>query len=258
MSIDSRILPIIRFLPFAVLSYTRALASPQRKKEKIESDDDHNSSLPPHNGIGTKAERRAASKRSGGGGGGGRFPRISGAPTNDSVGTPDSLFASLDEIFHFTYDPCPLNGLQLPDVPNGLSTPWGYTTFVNPPYSEIAPWLSLAVNNMALYGTRSVILIPAHVETLYWDQLVTRWASEVWYCITGLQFKGYDSKFSLPMCLLLFGQFDDVLPLDRPNGARVHLGENYWFISRLPRGDQHVRLRRADARSRQQETAVVK
>ena len=232
---------------------TRLRARDTQKKIQVDDSKSNGALAPSHHGSGKKPNRKAS-----GGGRGGRFPRISGAPANDSVGTPDSLFTSLDEIFHFTYDPCPLNGLSLPDVPDGLSTPWGYTTFINPPYSEIAPWLSLAINNMALYGTRSVLLIPAHVETLYWDQLVTRWASEVWYCITGLQFKGYDSKFSLPMCLVLFGQFDDELPLNHPNGARVHLGENYWFISRLPRGDHHVRLRSADARGRQHETGVVK
>lgn len=187
-----------------------------------------------------------------------RFPRISGAPANDSVPTLDTLFSDLDAIFHFDYDPCPLNGLTTVGVPDGLATAWGPTTFVNPPYSDIAQWLAAAVNNLAVYGSRSVVLIPAHVETLYWDKLVTPWASEIWQCVGGLRFEGYKSKFSMPMALVLYGQFDDVLPLQWEENTRIFLGENYWRKSRLPRGTINLWLRCADARRRQAQTGVVK
>lgn len=186
------------------------------------------------------------------------YPRISGAPVNDSVGTADALFSDLDDLFCFHYDPCPLGGLDTPGVPDGLTTPWGLTTFVNPPYSQISGWLAHAVNNLALYGSRSVFLIPAHVETQYWNDIVTYWASEIWFCITGLRFNGYKNKFAAPMCLVLFGQFDDMLLPARATGQRINLGENAWFISLLPRGISGNRLRRADARRCAQKRRVVK
>lgn len=174
------------------------------------------------------------------------FPRISNAPVNDSVGTPDELFDSLHKRFDFTHDPCPLNGATTADVPDGLATAWGLTTFVNPPYSNIAPWLAHAVSNMQRFGTRSVVLVPAHVETLYWDTYVTPWASEVWFCVTGLRFKNYTSKFPLPMALIFYGQFYDDLPLPRRTGMHEQAGDNHWSVSVLPRGLRHLRLRRLD------------
>lgn len=164
-----------------------------------------------------------------------RFPRISGAPVNDSVGTPIPLYDDLDAMFSFTYDPCPLNGKDDPNVPNGLEQRWGWTSFINPPYSQIVVWLAWAVYQMYTYGTRSVFLIPAHVETLYWHHYVLEHASEVWFCCTGLRFAGYAEKFSMPMCLIIFGALDDCLPL-HASGTRLRLGENQWYVQLLPRG----------------------
>ena len=174
-----------------------------------------------------------------------RFSRISGVPANDSIATPDPLFIDLNNWFHFTHDPCPLNGKENADTPDGLETGWGFTTFVNPPYSNIASWLSIAVNNLVLYGTRSVFLIPAHVETMYWFNYVTQWASEVWFCVTGLRFTGYKEKFTQPMTLVIYGQFADVLSFHH-TGDTIRLGQNLWSVVVLARGLSNQRLRLFD------------
>lgn len=174
-----------------------------------------------------------------------RFPRISGAPENDDVATPDPLFLDLNARFHFTYDPCPLRGKDTENVPNGLESAWGFTTFVNPPYSCIGAWLSVAVNNLARYGTRSVVLVPAHIETVYWFNYVTPWASEMWICVTGLRFAGYKEKFPQPMSLLIYGQFADELPLHQ-TGDIIRFGQNIWTVIILPRGVRNQRARLLD------------
>lgn len=175
-----------------------------------------------------------------------RFPRISSAEANDSVGTSAELFSDLHALFKFTYDPVPLNGLATPGVPDALKTPWGMTTFINPPFSNIAHFLAMAVSNLTIYGTRSVFLMPAHVETVYWDSLVWDRASEVWYCHTGLRFEGFEHKFSLPMAIVLYGSFGDVLPAVRRTGDRLKLGENYWYVTILPTGELRQKLRIRD------------
>jgi hypothetical protein len=47
--------------------------------------------------------------------------------------TPPDLYQKLDEEFGFDFDPCPC---PLPKDFNGLSTEWGQSNFVNPPFSK--------------------------------------------------------------------------------------------------------------------------
>jgi hypothetical protein len=47
--------------------------------------------------------------------------------------TPPDLYRKLDEEFSFDFDPCPY---PLPKKFNGLTTEWGHTNFVNPPFSK--------------------------------------------------------------------------------------------------------------------------
>lgn len=48
--------------------------------------------------------------------------------------TPPDLMASLNNEFHFDYDPCPY---PLPDRFNGLAEEWGQSSFVNPPFGSV-------------------------------------------------------------------------------------------------------------------------
>lgn len=60
---------------------------------------------------------------------------------SDSWKTPKELYDKLDAEFHFNYDPCPLNDNP---IINGLTTEWGTSTFLNPPYSKPTPWVCKA------------------------------------------------------------------------------------------------------------------
>lgn len=57
---------------------------------------------------------------------------------SDSWATPQKVYADLDAEFHFNDDPCPLNGT------GGLDRDWGTSVFMNPPYSDPAPWCKKA------------------------------------------------------------------------------------------------------------------
>ena len=58
----------------------------------------------------------------------------------DKWATPPDLYARLDAEFHFTHDPCPIDWTE--GDPDGLTTDWGTSTFVNPPYSTVAKWIA--------------------------------------------------------------------------------------------------------------------
>lgn len=48
--------------------------------------------------------------------------------------TPPDLYARLNAEFGFTFDPCPH---PLPEGFDGLTTPWGTSNYVNPPFGSI-------------------------------------------------------------------------------------------------------------------------
>jgi len=48
--------------------------------------------------------------------------------------TPPELYETLDQEFHFDFDPCPY---PLPDGFDGLTCEWGQRNYVNPPFGSI-------------------------------------------------------------------------------------------------------------------------
>jgi len=48
--------------------------------------------------------------------------------------TPPDVYKSLDDEFHFTFDPCPY---PLPKDFDGLTCEWGESNYVNPPFGAV-------------------------------------------------------------------------------------------------------------------------
>ena len=69
-----------------------------------------------------------------------------GVVLRDSVATPQYILDALEDEFKVKwFDPCPLNPHfdSEKDV-DGLKIPWSFYTFVNPPYSNVKPWVEKA------------------------------------------------------------------------------------------------------------------
>jgi DNA N-6-adenine-methyltransferase (Dam) len=73
----------------------------------------------------------------------------------------------LQRFFQGWFDPCPL-GIRLFD---GLRISWKDPTFVNPPYSNPAPWVMKAIAE-AKKGTRVVMLTRVDPSTQWWLNLL--------------------------------------------------------------------------------------
>lgn len=85
---------------------------------------------------------------------------------NDNWATPDWLYKALDAEFGFTLDPCPLNPNWTVD---GLTLNWdGQRVFVNPPFSNIKPWVEKALASRCL----TVLLLPSDRCDSAWFQLL--------------------------------------------------------------------------------------
>jgi hypothetical protein len=73
--------------------------------------------------------------------------------------TPKELYRALNNIFHFDFDPCPLDPTF-----DGLEVEWGERNYVNPPYSQLGQWIKKA-HAEASKGKLVVMLIPSRTDT---------------------------------------------------------------------------------------------
>lgn len=88
-------------------------------------------------------------------------------PERDSWRTPKKVFDWLDRIYRFDYDTaCTVdNALKRPvwwrqAENDALACDWRGMCFVNPPYSDIAPWVDKSIRS-ADCGATVVMLIPS-------------------------------------------------------------------------------------------------
>ena len=71
--------------------------------------------------------------------------------------TPKDLYDSLDQEFHFDFDPCPY---PLKDGFNGLTASWGSSSYVNPPFeSGVTKWVRKAIAEYQ-HGKKVVFVFP--------------------------------------------------------------------------------------------------
>lgn len=81
---------------------------------------------------------------------------------SDKWATPSALYKQLNDEFQFTHDPCPIDWKE--GDADGLTTEWGTSTFVNPPYSKVALWIKKAHEEWKK-GKTIVMLINAITDT---------------------------------------------------------------------------------------------
>lgn len=90
----------------------------------------------------------------------------------DDWATPKKLYQYLNRVYHFDFDPCPLNATF-----DGLTINWGKSNFVNPPYSMNTEFIKKAYSEY-LKGNLVVLLIPSRTDTRYFHEYCMK-ASEI-------------------------------------------------------------------------------
>lgn len=81
---------------------------------------------------------------------------------SDKWMTPDEVYLPLHQEFNFDHDPCPID--WKPGDQDGLTSEWGQSNFVNPPYSKVAKWIEKAHKEWKK-GKTVVMLINAITDT---------------------------------------------------------------------------------------------
>lgn len=123
--------------------------------------------------------------------------RILFSKSSDEWKTPEATFAALDGEFGFADDACPLGGVE-----NGLLREWKSPCFVNPPYSDILPWMEKAMLE-ASQGKVVVLLVPSRTCTRWWHDFAMR-ASEIRFIRGRLKFGGSKAGAPFPSAIVIF------------------------------------------------------
>lgn len=117
---------------------------------------------------------------------------------NDIVITPAYFYDELDRVFHFDFDPCPVD----PQF-DGLSIEWGSMNFVNPPFSQIGKWLKKAVEEQKK-GRKSVFLITFRPNNKYWLDYIFPNCKHIYFISKGIIFQNFKRVLPIPLCLVYF------------------------------------------------------
>ncbi len=111
--------------------------------------------------------------------------------------TPDDVYKTLDDEFHFKFDPCPVGGVW-----DGLYRKWESPTFCNPPYQRIKFWVKKAFDEWQ-EGVTSVLLIPSRTDTIWWHEYCMK-ATEIRFIKGRIKFKNATQPAPFPTCLIVF------------------------------------------------------
>lgn len=114
--------------------------------------------------------------------------------------TPKAVYQVLDSEFHFNHDPCP------PDFQvDGLTSDWGGSNFVNPPYGRALPlWVKKAFDEWKK-GKTVVMLIPSRTDTRWWHDYCMQ-ATEIRFIKGRLKFDDQANSAPFPSAIIVFRQ----------------------------------------------------
>ena len=127
---------------------------------------------------------------------------IQGTRESDHYATPKKFYKKLNKEFDFDYDPCPLRS----EV-DGILTKWEGNIYINPPYSNIEPFISKGIEELRKGNAdKLVYLIPIRSDTKYWHNLIMPYAYEIRFIKGRLNFNESKSPAPFPCVLVIFNK----------------------------------------------------
>ena len=136
------------------------------------------------------------------------FSRERGKGKNDKA-TPQWLFNHLNYEFHFDTDVCatPENAKcvrHFTPEDDGLSQRWIGSCFINPPYSDIGPWMAKACESWILDGTTVVCVVPCWTDRGWWHDYAMK--GEIRFIKGRINFAGHRfGTAPFPVAVVVFG-----------------------------------------------------
>lgn len=112
--------------------------------------------------------------------------------------TPKAVYQTLNAEFAFNHDPCPPNY-----VIDGLSSEWGESNYVNPPYGrELPKWVQKSYEE-SVKGKTVVMLIPSRTDTRWWHDYCMK-ADEIRFIKGRLKFDDQENPAPFPSAIVIF------------------------------------------------------
>lgn len=125
--------------------------------------------------------------------------KLFGSKKTDDWATPSWLYEKLDDEFHFSFDPCPLNSTF-----DGLKIDWNGNIFVNPPYSQVKQWLIKAHQELKKNARLIVFLVFTNTDTAWFHDYVYGKA-ELRFIRGRIKFDGFSKAGAMrPSMLCIF------------------------------------------------------
>lgn len=119
---------------------------------------------------------------------------------DDNYATPPEFYKKLNMEYNFDFDPCPYNEGEI--INDGLLLSWGYSNFVNPPYSQKLKekFVMKGIEEMK-YGKCSVFLIPVSTSTKLFHKYIKPNATKIEFVEGRIKFGKLDKdgNFYLPL-----------------------------------------------------------
>ena len=127
---------------------------------------------------------------------------IQGKRSSDDYTTPYSFYEKINNEFNFNFDPCPLRSKV-----DNLKNDWIGNVYVNPPYSNIKPFLEKALIELKNRNAKIIVfLIPVRSDTKYFHDIILKKASEIRFVKGRLNFNEMKSPAPFPVMLVIFEQ----------------------------------------------------
>lgn len=145
---------------------------------------------------------------------GGNLNRVIFSSASDEWSTPKDTYDALDAEFGFNDDPCPLGGKE-----NGLLRSWKSPIFVNPPYSDIKPWMEKALFESKAKKT-IVLLVPSRTDTKWFHDYAMK-ASEIRFIRGRLKFGNAKNNAPFPSCIVIFREANCSPAHSKPKPAHL-------------------------------------
>lgn len=133
--------------------------------------------------------------------------RIIFSHNKDEWFTPQQLFDDLNDIFHFTLDPCATDENHkcfkyYTKEEDGLLQDWSdEVVWCNPPYSDLKSWTRKCAEE-GNKGTKIVLLIPARTDTRWFHEYCLQ--GRIWFMKGRIKFGGCKDNAPFPNLLITY------------------------------------------------------